>query len=136
MNIGFTGTRKGMTKYQKNKFRSILKKLKTGHHGAFRHGDCIGADEDADSIVKKKTLLRILIHPPISDKDRAFCLSPTFVYPKKPYLVRNKNIVNKCDILIACPEGEETLRSGTWSTIRYAFKKGTPTIIIPPIERK
>jgi len=135
MNIGFTGTRKGMTKYQKDKFRFILKKLKTGHHGTFHHGDCVGADDDANSIVKKKTLLRVLIHPPISNKYRAFCSNPSFNYPKKPYLVRNKHIVNRCDILVACPEGKETLRSGTWSTIRYAFKTGKPTIIIPPNER-
>ena len=136
MNIGFTGTRKGMTKHQKDKFRFILKMLTPNHFDLFIHGDCIGADDEADTIVRKKyPSIRIVLHPPTSDKYRAFCSSPNiYTYPKKPYLVRNKHIVNKCDILIACPEGKETLSSGTWSTIRYAFKIGKPTIIIPPKE--
>ena len=43
---------------------------------------------------------------------------------------RNKDIVNSCDILIACPENDkEVIRSGTWSTIRYA-KKINKTVLL------
>ena len=44
--------------------------------------------------------------------------------PPKPYLKRNEDIVNKCDVLIACPidKNKEILRSGTWATIRKARK--------------
>ena len=55
------------------------------------------------------------------------------VYDKKPYLERNKKIVNCCDILIAAPKQiNEVLRSGTWSTIRYAKKIGIEVFIILP----
>jgi predicted Rossmann fold nucleotide-binding protein DprA/Smf involved in DNA uptake len=38
-------------------------------------------------------------------------------------LVRNRAIVNSSGLLIAAPAGEEILRSGTWSTVRYARSK-------------
>jgi hypothetical protein len=39
------------------------------------------------------------------------------------YLQRNKDIVNNCNYLIACPySNKEQLSSGVWSTIRYAKK--------------
>lgn len=39
------------------------------------------------------------------------------------YLQRNKDIVNNCKYLIACPySNKEQFSSGVWSTIRYAKK--------------
>jgi hypothetical protein len=56
--------------------------------------------------------------------------------PVEPYLERNKRIVDNVTLLIATPkEFHHTLRSGTWSTIRYAWKKKIDVVIIPPIER-
>ncbi len=52
---------------------------------------------------------------------------------KKPYLARNRDIVNAADVLIAGPGGmEEIMRSGTWATVRYARKKQKPVIIVYP----
>jgi hypothetical protein len=60
---------------------------------------------------------------------RSFCESTNILKPK-PFLDRNKDIVNSCDILIACPENDiEVLRSGTWSTIRYAKKINKPVLL-------
>ena len=48
-------------------------------------------------------------------------------------LARNRIIAARCDALLACPaEPDEQLRSGTWSTIRYARKAGKPITIIRP----
>lgn len=48
-------------------------------------------------------------------------------------LARNRDIVDETEILIACPgHMHEELRSGTWSTIRYAVKIQRPHIIIWP----
>lgn len=56
--------------------------------------------------------------------------------PRAPYLERNKHIVDNCEIMIACPkEVEHTVRSGTWSTIRYAWRVKRKITIIPPIVR-
>jgi predicted Rossmann fold nucleotide-binding protein DprA/Smf involved in DNA uptake len=49
-----------------------------------------------------------------------------------PYLERNHAIVNESDFLIAAPDGPETLRSGTWATVRYARKVGKRVLVIMP----
>ena len=45
-------------------------------------------------------------------------------------LNRNKNIVDASNLIFAFPFDKEIIRSGTWSTIRYAKKINKPLIII------
>ena len=131
--IGFTGTKKGVTRDQHERFKLTLSK----YNGVLHHGDCIGADDEAHSLALFLKM-PIVIHPPNNCKSRAFCglqfpnKMVTMVDPK-PYLNRNHDIVDACDILIATPkQHEEVLRSGTWATIRYARKTGKKIIIIGP----
>ena len=134
LKIGFTGTQKGMTFDQKNNFLVTLKELNEDRHlEEFHHGDCIGADKDAHQLVETYfPHVMIHIHPPENGVKRAFCKGG-FNHPERPYLERNKNIVDFTDILIAVPDGEsEKMRSGTWSTIRYAKKLNKNTMIIIP----
>lgn len=57
------------------------------------------------------------------------------ILPVKAYLDRIKDIVDMSDILIATPESvKEVLRSGTWSTVRYAKRAGKEVIICNPDE--
>ena len=52
---------------------------------------------------------------------------------RKPYLDRNKDIVLETQTLVATPaETTEQLRSGTWSTVRYARKLKRPAVLILP----
>ena len=131
MIIGFTGTKKGMTKYQKDKVRSTLEECyEISGTNIFHHGDCIGADAEAHDIAADIGYY-IVIHPPKDPKARAF--KTAFQYQMmlpKPYLDRNRDIVDSCQLLIATPDGPEVLRSGTWSTIRYANKVRTCRIVI------
>lgn len=86
------------------------------------HGDCIGADSDFHLICRGQGLYMIG-HPPHNYNKRAFC---QFDEERRPqdFLVRNKAIVDESEWMIFTPRGmEEELRSGTWSTIRYARKK-------------
>jgi hypothetical protein len=74
----------------------------------------------------------IHIHPPTNEKYRALKKSP-FINDPRPYLDRNKDIVDASHMLIAIPNSpKEEERSGTWSTIRYAQKKGVPVMLIYP----
>lgn len=134
IHVGFTGTQDGLTFEQETTLHDLLAE---GHgHGYFHHGDCIGSDAEADALAKETGYTRV-IHPPLKESKRAFCGmdddDDAIVYEPKDYLVRNHDIVDACDILIATPNSDqETLRSGTWATVRYARKVGKPYIIIFP----
>jgi len=127
--IGFTGTRQGMTEAQKPVLRALL----DGGAGEFHHGDCVGADSEAHNIAVECGY-SIILHPRTNHSERAWCEVPRLgKRPEKPYLERNKDIVRETASLIATPaEPEEQLRSGTWSTVRFARKQGKPVFLILP----
>jgi hypothetical protein len=100
----------------------------------FHHGDCVGADADAHRIVRVlMPSVKIHIHPPDITTHQAEMKGDIYHLPKE-YLTRNRNIVHVAHILIATPfELKPKLRSGTWSTIRYAVKSNTtPCRVILP----
>lgn len=136
MKVGFTGTREGLTAQQHRTLGRILMKLAPAE---FHHGACVGADEQAAALLDTLDM-------------RGGC--DEFAYPStfgnltsqnlhtarrvakpKAALMRNRDIVRACDILIACPkEEEEVLQSGTWSTVRYCKNEHSakPLILIGP----
>jgi hypothetical protein len=128
--IGFTGTQNGMTLQQKEKLRELLS-IERLSHNEFHHGDCIGSDEQA-CLIAVEAGFKLFCHPPNNPSKRAFVKSD-FFFAEKSYLERNHDIVDSCNKLYAAPEGfEEELRSGTWSTIRYAKQNKKQVIIIYP----
>ena len=129
MNIGFTGTQKGMTDEQQSVLKKIFYKLKPV---SFHHGCCIGADHQAGQIADSIPIANIILHPPINTSKMAKCIGDVTRQPKE-YLDRNHDIVDETNILVGTPkEYIEELRSGTWATIRYAKKNNKPVIIIYP----
>lgn len=125
--FGLTATRHGMSREQKEAFRDYL----AGSKGKLHHGLCIGGDSDGHHIAEEIGYW-IVGHPPTNPDLRADLACHELRSPK-PYLDRNKDIVNETIALIACPsEPEEQLRGGTWSTFRYARKIGRPTVLILP----
>lgn len=130
-NVGFTGTQEGLTRPQ-----TTALKLELIQRGMwFTHGDCVGADEQAHVLATNVGYF-IAVRPGTTDSKRAHC-DGDIVHEPKPNLERNQDIVNDADVLLACPSNEEgeILRSGTWSTIRRARKKGIPIGIIRPSGR-
>ena len=128
MKVGFTGTQEGMSQHQKEQF--VLKMLEL-HPTEFHHGDCIGADSDAHDIVREFfPNVKIVIYPPISTKKRAFKQGDEFKEPES-YITRDYKIVDAVEILIGTPkQNQEVIRSGTWTTIRYARRTGKSHIIL------
>lgn len=127
--IGFTGTRHGLSEEQKNQIKLILDKY---DNIVVLHGDCIGSDTDFHNLCRNENKnIKICILPPNNPTLRAFN-SGDLILPEKPYLERNSDIVENSDILIACPldKNKEELRSGTWSTIRKAKKRGMMLYIL------
>lgn len=134
MKVGFTGTREGMTNEQKEKLTLMLNEMCSVSE--FHHGGCVGADIQAHHIALTFSYI-IYVHPAtfsgsvVSTYLDSIKPEPNIiVYDKKPPLERNHDIVDSCNMLIACPKGAEILRSGTWATIRYARKKGRIVHII------
>jgi len=128
--LGFTGSSIKVTEAQEEQTRSFLFYKNPVR---VRHGDYIGADQMCHNNVREVLpRTHIIIHPPDNNYKRAFCYSTEILEPK-PYLQRNQDIVTFSDRLLAVVDTfEEKLRSGTWSTIRMARRKGIPIAIIYP----
>lgn len=125
LSIGFSGTRLGMSDVQKDTLYKLLAK----HDGIFHHGDCIGADAEAHDIARVLGWT-IHIHPPIDSRLRAFKNGNSSSQPKD-YHARNRDIVDGCQYLIACPKSRQEI-GGTWYTINYSkAKNGQFSIILP-----
>lgn len=141
--IAFTGTRKGLTDAQSD---ALLRVLYTSNPATFDvalHGGAVGADETFHDLVNyswESWPTIIEVYP--ADEDRFVYWSsdkePPIgkicrVHVAAPSLGRNRAMVRLCDHLVACPaEAEEILRSGTWSTVRYAHIAGKPITLILP----
>ena len=133
MNIGFTGTQRGMTLAQAETLDRVLLTIKDKIDSA-HHGDCVGADKQFHDLITAYGLNeKIVIHPPKNHKARAFCESPN-IREGKDYMVRNQDIVNDSEVVFATPIAYEAShpRSGTWATIRRSKNKGNTTIVIYP----
>lgn len=129
--IGFTGTRKGMSRLQKETLNMLLQLTRTWTCVEFHHGDCAGADKQAFQIAQSHKHTTYA-HPASGFGWRAYTASD-FVYAPLPSLERNKVIVQSVQLLLATPDDyKERMRSGTWSTVRYARKIGCPLWIIFP----
>lgn len=128
--IGFTGTRDGLTEDQRHALACVL----AGYEDAtLHHGDCVGADEAAHDIAVKQGGWRIEVHPGMGPRHlRAFVTGYHVLHPTKPNLDRNSDIVAAATTLVACPAGPETMRSGTWSTVRKARRKGINCVLVWP----
>ena len=126
MRVSFTGTRRGMSAWQKQQLEAWLKKHE-GQVTVFVHGCCIGADLEAHKIVRAIFGKRILIacFPSNAETRGEIPSDADYVAPRKPPLERNEDIVNwGCDQLLAAPlQMQEIRRSGTWAAIRYAGRK-------------
>lgn len=135
-NYGFTGTSHGMTSEQLEAFRELVLGV-AFRNMIFQHGGCVGADEAAHDVVVELPGVRTVVRPGVTKTGmrykRGMFNNAHFVHEEKPFLDRNRDIVDTSDILIVCPRTmSEELRSGTWATVRYAQKVGKPIIIVWP----
>lgn len=131
--IGITGTRIGATPRQLISLTALFGLIRetSSDSVVLHHGDCVGVDQQACELALEAAFL-LHCHPPTNPKLRARIQSDMESRPKD-YLLRNRDIVNFSDVLIALPKTiEEELRSGTWATIRYAQRVNHPYIIVRP----
>ena len=128
MIVAFTGTRRGVTLPQSQALTTWLDRCV---RGTFLHGDCIGADAYAAQRARDLGWM-VECYPCTIAAKRAYA-GGHVIHDPAPPLVRNRAMVDRCDVLVACPgEAIEQLRSGTWATIRYARKIGRPVVLVLP----
>lgn len=134
MKIAFTDSRSGLTIDQRIALRHwVAEHVPDDSH--LWHGACVGADEEFVAIFSDLVAGAILHalpgHLPPLTSVRAMALSHVRCLPED-CLVRNRRIVDAGEVLLACPDGPERLRSGTWSTVRYARKTGKRVVLFMP----
>lgn len=129
MIIGFTGTRLGMSRRQKEGVIAFLdgcKEIKK-----VLHGGCLGSDMEFHKICLPHVTEVFPGHPKGDPEDTSMWgdfHDATLIHEPRPYFERNRAIVDNCDVLLATPHSN-VKRGGTWYTINYA-KKQDITIII------
>lgn len=134
--IGFTGTQAGMTDPQKQAVRGLLGKISDGDT-CVHHGDCVGSDDEMHDLAWFHGS-RIVLHPADIPDKRAFAhvrrpARSMIVHEPKPPIERDHDIVHVTSVLIATPRlDHEERRSGTWATIRYAWKLERPVYLVWP----
>lgn len=129
--VGFTGTQVGLTIFQMAHLDNYLRGLGVIHKVECHHGDCIGADAEFAKLAYALGFV-LVAHPANLKGKRAYSVA-NIILPEKHPLVRNHDIVDCTNILIACPKLlHEELRSGTWATVRYARKQGKIVVVIYP----
>lgn len=120
MDIGFTGTRDGMSKPQLIRLAGTLHRNYRSRF-EFHHGDCVGADDEAAELAFRLGL-EVHGHPPINESKRAFSPFTHVWYPAKDYHPRNHDIVDATTLTVATPKDySPEANSGTWATVRYAI---------------
>lgn len=137
MRVGFSGTRDDMTDAQR---RAFIHWCEQSPAAEFHHGCCIGADETAWEVSSSREAgfpepkPRVVAHPP-TNRSLLCNTAEMFadeVRPAADYLVRNRAIVDACDVLLAAPKGPEEQRSGTWATVRHGRKQGKRIVLFWP----
>jgi tRNA U34 5-methylaminomethyl-2-thiouridine-forming methyltransferase MnmC len=130
INIGFTGTRRGMTPEQQDTLRFLLAPWPRPIR--LHHGLCVGSDAQAHAICRDLDI-ELEGHPPTNPRLMAVGLEGfAKMNAPLPYLQRNGRIVQACQELIGTPAEIVPARGGTWSTISYALKLRRKVTIIYP----
>lgn len=144
MRVGFVGNLSGLTSAQKEALICWVAE-NDFEITEFHHGDNVGADDQADTIVREFALAfcRIIVHPANSNSVRAFTSDKDWPYDKpeivvetrrkRPPILRNCEIVEQVDMMIVAPKTREPINhSCTWFAYGYAVKHKVRAILIYP----
>jgi hypothetical protein len=135
--VGFTGTHHGMDEVQKRELEEKLKQLFDDGFNEFHFGLCIGADEQA-AVIAKMLGFRVVAHPGLASNPtnlmyRSDWIGSDEVRDPKPFIGRDHDIVDETEEMVATPVSEdEEVRSGTWTTVRYARTQDRKVTVLNP----
>ncbi len=136
----FTGTLRGTTTPQFESLREVIsRRTRSGIQAC--HGLALGADKDFHQICREFSVPLFGFPSTLRSKQAILPISDFIqVFPEKYPLDRNRDMIDFAvlssgsdSLLIACPKGEsEEVRSGTWTTVRYARASSITIVFIWP----
>jgi hypothetical protein len=127
-----------MTPRQLAALDAVLECLGEFGRVTLHHGDCVGADEEAHRLARRRGA-RVEVHPGrgmtssyLVPDLRARCEGDV-VHPVLTHFHRNRRIVDLSDVVVAAPrEAVRQHRGGTWYTISYAEQRGKTLAVLSP----
>lgn len=143
LNVGFSGTREGMTYKQRITLQQRLYEIAGGYNNlaniqSFHHGVSGESDKFAHYTARALSFY-IIGHPciePELQQYRFACICDE-MRDMEPALDRNQTIIDEIGspkpemgLLLATPKTDVKSRSGTWSALLRAYKAGVPFEII------
>lgn len=128
--IGVSGTRKGWTDAQKDKFQAYC--LITQSISILHHGDCVGVDAQACAFAQSLGI-HTISHPPINEDHRAHTEGNAIVLQAQKYMQRNRDIVHSVEFMLFVPSDSEMRKTGgTWLTYHASDQMKMPLMLIWP----
>jgi hypothetical protein len=123
--ISITGSREGLTDWQRASLTTALRRPSvTG----IVHGDCVGADAEADAIARTLGLPRYAYPSDAyryrAHRDRDGCV---FLAEPAPPLQRNPWIIRDGEACVGLPRPRSV---GTWHAIGIALKLARPLLVL------
>jgi hypothetical protein len=132
MDIGFTGSRYGLTDAQGAALAAVFMVINRAANWlpdqqlTLHHGACVGADAQAARLARLFGW-QTVAYPSTLHEYRADTSADTVVHPPAPPLVRNREIAAHSSLVVACPRRSST---GTWHAIRTAANLDRDVIVI------
>jgi len=124
--IGFTGTRHGMTQSQLDTTRRLFEE--NPEWVTVHHGGRVGADAQMHEIALDQGREAVVHH---STRRFAANVGEPTVPPVSPAEAR-RSIVDSSAVLIATPAWPGSVQKALSSTVRYARSRGVPVILVWP----
>lgn len=116
MNIAFTGHRDRIL--DKSQLSAIAHKYPDA---TWIHGGAVGFDTQVCNFAREHGINQVVVRPDYRT-----------IHPKRAPLVRNEQIVDMADLVVACYDGRQ--HGGTLYTMRYASRRNKPLLILQPTQ--
>lgn len=128
MNIGFVGTRTGLSAVQLQCVKRLLRRPGVEQ---VVHGGCVGGDAQFHEEARRLGYA-VTVHPPEQIRYRAPCAGVTKEEQEGSYIERTQRIAKDSSLLIvATEEGWERRRNGgTKMIIDFARKRKIPLVVL------
>ena len=140
MRIAITGHRPGRIAGREKEIQEwIRKQLAENDCTEALSGMATGTDQIFARIVEERNIPLICCYPyrrtrfhPAEEEINSRASDVRFIsedYIKQSYWIRDKYMVDNCDILLAVFDGKQ--EGGTWITVEYANRVGKPIVYFP-----